>query len=234
VAVAAARQQVLAKPASDNLQRELAVALGDLGDGALACQQLADALAAYRESLEIFRQLRRTLGDSPQVLRDLSVSLNKVGDAENAAGRGADALAAHRESLEIRRELRQMLGDSPQVLRDLSVSLNNVGDAESAAGRGVDALAAYRESLEICRQLRQTLGDSPQVLDDLAVSLERLAQLEAVDLGERRSAMQEALALRERLAGATPQSHEHATRLGRAQKMSDQLNGHTTAVRPTT
>ena len=34
---------------------------------------------AYRESLDLCRQLRTALGDSPQVLRDLSVSLNKLG-----------------------------------------------------------------------------------------------------------------------------------------------------------
>ena len=65
----------------------------DLGD-------LGAARAAYRESLELRRQLLSALGDAPQALRDLSVSLNKVGDVERDLGDLEAARAAYRESLE--------------------------------------------------------------------------------------------------------------------------------------
>ncbi|MES2926310.1 MAG: hypothetical protein V4843_05820, partial [Pseudomonadota bacterium] len=37
-----------------------------------------EALAAYSEGLELRRQLRQALGDSPQVLDDLAVSLMQI------------------------------------------------------------------------------------------------------------------------------------------------------------
>ena len=110
------------------------------------------------------------------------------------------------------------------MLRDLSVSLNNVGGAENDAGHGQEALAAYRESLEISRQLRQALGETPQVLDDLAVSLERLAAAQATDVGGRKAAIAEAIALRERLVAATHGAHYYVQRLERAQTLADTVN----------
>ena len=178
-AVTTARARLAKSPETFNLQRELSVALSNLGDGWMEVSQPAEALRAYRESLELFRQLRESLGDSPQVLRDLSVSLEKVGDAESNAGRNDAALVTFRESLELRRQLRESLGDSPQVLWDLAVSLSRVGNAELNAGRNEAALVAYRESLELCRQLRASLGDSPQVLRDLMNSLQRVASIHA-------------------------------------------------------
>jgi tetratricopeptide (TPR) repeat protein len=109
--------------------RDLSVSLNKVGDVESEAGRGEVALVAYRESLEIRRQLRVALGDGPQVLRDLSVSLERVGDAESEAGRGEAALAAYRESLEIRRQLRVALGDGPQVLDDLAVSLERCGSS---------------------------------------------------------------------------------------------------------
>ena len=110
------------------------------------------------------------------------------------------------------------------MLRDLSVSLNNVGRAENDAGHGQEALAAYRESLEIRRQLRQALGETPQVLDDLAVSLERLAAAQATDVGGRKAAIAEAIALRERLVAVTHGAHYYVQRLEHAQTLANTVN----------
>ena len=113
--------------------RDLSVSLNKVGDTEAAAGRSKAALAAYRESLALRRELRSALGDAPQALRDLSVSLNKVGDAEAVAGGGEEALAAYRESLALACRLRSALGDAPQALRDLSVSLERVGDAEIPA-----------------------------------------------------------------------------------------------------
>ncbi len=77
---------------------------------------LAAAREAYRESLDIRRQLRHALGDTPQALRDLSVSLEKAGSVERDQGDLAAAREAYRESLDIGRQLRHALGDTPQAL----------------------------------------------------------------------------------------------------------------------
>ena len=112
----------------------------------------------------------------------------------------------------------------PALQRELSMALGNWGDANTDMGHGSEALAAYRESLDIRRQLRQALGDTPQVLDDIAVSQERLAQLDTLPTKDRIEAMQEALALRERLVAATKQSQYYIKRLQGARGLAQRLN----------
>ena len=80
---------------------------------------LEPARAAYRESLELSRQLRASLGDSPQALRDLSVSLERVGDVESKLGNLEPTRAAFRESLGIARQLRQAFPNHVQFKQDL-------------------------------------------------------------------------------------------------------------------
>ncbi len=181
-------------------------------------------LAAGQPELELTRARLANRPGNHALQRDLSLALDGWGDTNMVVGRTSEALAAYRESLDICRQLRQALGDSPQVLRDLSVSLNKVGGAEDAAGRSSEALAAYRESLEIFRQLRQALGDSPQVLDDLAVALERMAQLGAQDRNLQMAAIDEALALRQRLVAVTKHAPYHLKRLTTAQSLAQRLS----------
>jgi tetratricopeptide (TPR) repeat protein len=56
----------------------LSVSLLRVGDAESQAGRGEQALAAYRESLQIARQLRQALGDSPQVLDDLAVSLVRL------------------------------------------------------------------------------------------------------------------------------------------------------------
>lgn len=169
-------------------ERDVAVALGKVGDVQRGAGRIEAALAAYREGLEVTRESRSTLGNEPEVLRDLSVSLIRVGDTERDAGRIEAALEAYRESLALTRQLRTVLGDGLQELRDLSVSLERVGDAEHDVGHVEAALATYYESLALARQLRKELGDGPQVLRDLLVSLNKVADAER-DAGRGEAAL---------------------------------------------
>ncbi len=191
--------------------RRMSISLDDVGASELEQGRLASASTAYRESLELTRQLRAALGDTPQALRDLSVSLDKVGDVARDGGRQAEALAAYRESLDLRRQLRAALGDTPQALRDLSVSLNKVGHVTRDCGRQDEALAAYRESLGLRRQLRAALGDTPQALRDLSVSLDNVGNVarDSGQLAEALAAFRESLELSRQLRatlGDTPQA----------------------------
>ncbi|MEH8017033.1 tetratricopeptide repeat protein, partial [Rheinheimera muenzenbergensis] len=122
-----ARKKLQQKPDAVSLQRELLMAISELGDAERDTGRAESALSAYRESLAMSRQLQAQLGDQPQVLLDLSVSLSKLGDAERDTGRAEAALSAYRESLSIDRQLQAQLGDQPQVLLDLSVSLSKLG-----------------------------------------------------------------------------------------------------------
>ena len=85
--------------------RRLSISLDDIGASELEQGRLVSASTAFRESLDLRRQLRTALGDTPQVLRDLSVSLNKVGNVARDSGRQDEALTAYRESLDLKRQL---------------------------------------------------------------------------------------------------------------------------------
>jgi predicted TPR repeat methyltransferase len=161
--------------------RDLSISLNKLGDAESEAGRGEAALQAYRESLELSRQLRQALGDGPQVLRDLSISLERVGDAEREAGRGEAALQAYRESLELRRQLRQALGDGPQVLDDLAFSLQRMSsmEARSLADRRADV----EEALQLRRQLAAALPDLLRHRSQLAATEALARALAAASAG---------------------------------------------------
>jgi hypothetical protein len=72
-----------------------------LGDVLLAQDELAGALDAYRESLNIRRALAEGDPGHAGLRRELCVSLNKLGDVHAARGHIADARAAYGESRDI-------------------------------------------------------------------------------------------------------------------------------------
>jgi tetratricopeptide (TPR) repeat protein len=219
------RSQVAAD-GSETTRRNLSVAWNKVGDSEHPSGNLEAARSAYRESLEIDRQLRTRFGDTPQALRDLSVSLNNVGRVERDLGNLEAARSAYRESLELRRQLRTSFGDTPQALRDLSVSLNNVGQVEGDLGNLEAARSAYRESLEIARQLRTSFGDTPQALRDLSISLDNVGQVEG-DLGNleaARNAYRESLEICRQLCAAFPKHPQFRRDLDWITQVWDALN----------
>ena len=102
----------------------------------------AQADKAYRESLEISRQLVERLGGTPEALRDVSVSLNNVGQVAQAQGDWAQANKAYRESLAISRKLVESLGGTPEAMEDVAIALAR--NAELPGGPKADLLAEAR------------------------------------------------------------------------------------------
>lgn len=163
-------------------------ALSSLGSIEQALGRYDAARQAYAESLQIDRELKVSLGATPEVLRDLSVSLEKVADIDKILGRYEAALTAYAESLLIRRELKSRLGEAPQSLRDLSVALIKIADIDKILGHYEAAFEGYIESLQIRRELKARLGATPGVMLDLSVSLERIADIDGA-LGRYESAL---------------------------------------------
>ena len=98
----------------------------------IAQGQLAGALAAYEESLDIAREIAKQDPDNAGWARDVSVSLSRIGDARMAQGQLAAALAAYEESLDIRRRLTRQDPDNAGWARDVSVSLSKMAVADKA------------------------------------------------------------------------------------------------------
>ena len=87
--------------ARDAADRERSVALDQQGDILRDQGRLAEALKAYRDSLEIRERLTKKDPANTLWQSDLSISYNKVGDVQRAQGDLAGALKSYRDSLGI-------------------------------------------------------------------------------------------------------------------------------------
>ena len=123
-------------PRSPFVQRDLSRTLIRAGDLLLAQNDPIEALAAYRESLDITRKLTAQDPNNAMWKYDLVVSLNSVGDVLTAQGDHRGALLAYGEGLNIIQELVSREPRDWQLRRGLLLSENKVRDAQ----------AAYRES----------------------------------------------------------------------------------------
>lgn len=154
--------------ATPEAQRNLYIALYDMGAVAQVQGDLSQAAAIYRESLQICRNLAGLLRTA-EARRDLAVSLAAVGAVARAQSDWPLATAVYRESEQIVRDLAGRLG-TPKARRDLSVSLDNTGAVAQAQSNWPVAEALYRESLQIRRDLARQLG-TPEARRDLSISL---------------------------------------------------------------
>ena len=102
-ALAINRAIVLLEPGNIEWRRDLSVSLNRLGDVLWAQGDLAGALEAHRESLDILRALAHRVPGGLD--RDIAVTLNKIGDVLAARGDRSAALATYREALDLSRAL---------------------------------------------------------------------------------------------------------------------------------
>jgi tetratricopeptide (TPR) repeat protein len=153
--------------------RDLSISLNNVGQVSRDLGDLEAARAAYAESLDLRRQLRSALGDTPQALRDLSISLNNVGQVSRDLGDLEAARAAYAESLDLSRQLRSALGDTPGVLQDLAQALGNWGGVLQAHGETEAAWEAFAEGAALARRLvaYQPTRSAYQALLDTFTSL---------------------------------------------------------------
>ena len=167
---------------------------------------LAGALAAYRESLQVSRRLAEADPSNAGWQRDLSVSQDKVGNVLRDQGDLAGALAAYRESLQVRRRLAEADPSNAGWQRDLSVSHSNVGNVLRDQGDLAGALAAFRESLQVIRRLAEADPSNAVWQRDLSVSQDNVGNVlrDQGDLAGALAAYRESLQVRRRLAEADP------------------------------
>ncbi|HEX8820887.1 MAG TPA: tetratricopeptide repeat protein [Archangium sp.] len=178
--------------------------LKELASLALWRGDLESALAAYEEALDLARQFRTALGDTPEALHDVGASLDKVGNVQQRLGNLPAAHTAYEEALVLARQLCIVRGDSPDALHDLSVAVVKVGDVQLRLGNFPAASAAYEESLLLSRQICAALGDTPVALRDLSVSLSAMGDVQQSlgNLQAARAAYEESLALDRQIRAA--------------------------------
>ncbi|WP_173012834.1 toll/interleukin-1 receptor domain-containing protein [Niveispirillum sp. SYP-B3756] len=200
-------QDTLAADNGDNkaLLRSGGAALDERAQSLANFGDLAGALAAAEQSLEIARRLVTLEPENTQFLRDLAVSLHRVG--ELVGRRDPDqAGKLHAEGLGIFRWLVTLEPENTQFQRYLSLSLNRVG--ELVGRRDPDqAGKLFAEGLEIARRLVTLEPENTQFLRDLSISLERVGDLVGRrDPDQAGKLFAEGLEIRRRLVKLEPEN----------------------------
>ncbi|WP_395737078.1 DUF4062 domain-containing protein [Prosthecobacter sp.] len=209
-----------ASPDSAEVQRDVSVTVGRLGDFLAQRGQPGDvdaALKDYTRSLELREKLLQASPDSAQAARDVAVGLDKLGHLLVQHGQKDDADAALKyfsRSLEIREKLLQDSPGSAEAARDVSLSLHALGAFLSQRGQPDDAAAAlkyFTRQLEICEKILHVSPDSVQAGRDVFVSLTKVGNLLAQrgqpgDADTALSYLKRSLEICEKLLQANPDS----------------------------
>ncbi len=151
-------------------RRERSSLLDRQGDVLRDQGDLAGALAAYRESLELSRGLAEADPSNAGWQRDLSASQDRIGDVLRDQGDLAGALAAYRESLELSRGLAEADPSNAGWRRDLSWSLTRMAEFHEQRGERVEALRFAEESVMIDERLAALDLSNVTWQKDVAVS----------------------------------------------------------------
>jgi tetratricopeptide (TPR) repeat protein len=151
-------------------ERDLGVALHDLGVVRQAQGDLTGALDAYGASHEIFGNLAAANPDDAAWQRDLSFSWERIGDVRVAQGDLADALDAHTARHLIAENLAEADQGNAEWQRDLSVSWNKIGDVRRAQGDLAGSLDAYGAGKAIRDKLAAADPGNAEWQRDLIVS----------------------------------------------------------------
>jgi tetratricopeptide (TPR) repeat protein len=183
-----------------DFERRLAGSLNNLSAILRDDGEVAAALTAIREAVDIFQRLAQV--NPSAYASDFASGLNTLSNSLSDAGEKAEALAAIREAVEIRR--RQAKENPARFEPDLAAVLNNLSNRLSDAGDKAEALTAIREAVEIRRRLAKE--NPARFGPDLARSLNNRADRlsDAEDKAEALTAIREAVEVYRELSQANP------------------------------
>jgi tetratricopeptide (TPR) repeat protein len=185
-------------------ERELAMALSNLGADLADLQGPEAGLEPAQQAVEIGRRLVRV---NPAVIeRSLMLWLTNLGRRLSDLGRLPEARAAIADALAIQRQLVRVTPVSYEV--NLAEALDSLAVSMMQHDMRREAMRATEEAVGVWRQLAQDLPGDYEA--DLAYSLHRLAdvrKLAETELAEALSAAEEAMAIYQKLAGEEPAAY---------------------------
>ena len=116
------------KPDDLTYQRNLSVALNEVGNVLVVRGNLPQALASFRDGLAVAERLTKAGPTNVRWQHDLSVSYSKIGEVLMAEGNLPAALTSFREYFAIVEQLAKTDPNRAGWQRDLSVAHNKIGD----------------------------------------------------------------------------------------------------------
>jgi tetratricopeptide (TPR) repeat protein len=154
-------------------RHDLSISYERLGDLMAAQNRLDDALAAYRESLNIRHNLTVDDAVNSSWQRDLSISYERVGDVLATKGRQDDAAALFLDGLDFATHPI----DIEDQTRTLASIANKTGASPSADAEFDDAIAMYRKGLVIRQRLASSDKGNSQWQRDLLIMYTKLGDV---------------------------------------------------------
>lgn len=176
------------------------------GDIHAAWGDVAAALAAYIEGMDIAARLAAADPDNARWQHQLSLSHNRIGDIHAARGDLVAARASYTEGMTIAARLAASAPDNPVWQRDLSVSHDRVGGMQTARGDLAAALDSYTDAMDIRSRLAASDPDNPGWQRDLFVSHTKIGDMQAAlgDLAAALASYTDAMNIAVRLAQYDP------------------------------
>ena len=167
---------------------------------------LKEAEAAYRDALDIQKQLAADFPTRPDFRQQLARTYGNLGVLLSATGRLQEAEAAYRDALAIQKQLVAEFPTRPDFRQELTKSYNNLGVLLYQTGRPKEAEAAWRDALAIRQQLVAEFPTRPDFRQELASSHNNLGLLlyQTGRPKEAERAFRDALAIRQQLAAEFP------------------------------
>ncbi len=199
------------------LRGDMANALYRVADLTAETGRRGEALTAFEQARDIFRELRREQPDFVGWQSELSHCLTKAAILYNETGRKDEALAAFREALELREQSARARPNDAAALADLAGAYNNMACQHGEAGRRDEALEHFRKSHEL-REKAAADPKDPSLQDAVALSYFNLG-VHYGQHGPQRLAVesfQKAVALRERVVRDNPVEPQYRAGLAAA------------------
>jgi eukaryotic-like serine/threonine-protein kinase len=177
----------------------------------------SQALAAFRQSLEMCREIMRVDPGDRETRCDAARCLTRIGWALLNTGRADESISPLRESNTI---LERLLEERPEdvLARDaLAWNVNSIAYQEMRTGHDDEALKSFQKALEIRRGLANERPDNLEFQINVANSLHDVGMLAQRNRheGEAVDVYRQALELKKKLADAHPE----------LSKMQDSLAG---------
>jgi len=195
-------------PDDDNLQRNYAVSLTDIGNVLNARGDPAGALESYKSAFLIYDKLGQKNPNGVTSQRDLEVINDRLGDIFFSLGKIDAAISVQRTAAAIAERIAEALPDDATSQRDLAVTQNKIGSSLLAKGDLVGARTSREKLLAIVTRLAAADPKSAKAQRDLSIGHSTLADVMASQ-GEFASALEHyrsALALDDTLATNDPAS----------------------------
>jgi tetratricopeptide (TPR) repeat protein len=152
-------------------QRQVSIALMELGDAFVEQGKLIEAVRVYQDSSAVGERLAQADPNNVQWKIDLAGSYERLGDAlVEREGYLDEAVRIFRKALSISESAAQADPNNVQLQQGLSVSYNKAGHAFMAQGHHTDALTAFDASLAVRERLVKADINNAQYQRDLSVS----------------------------------------------------------------